>query len=423
MKKRVLVLNCGTIAATDINMMLRDNEEYEIWGASTHKNHGVYIYKNYIDDIPNMNDYNFITILNQKIAEYDIKFIIPQHDDLVLFMQKNKDLIHATIVSSPLETAILCRYKSKLYEKIEKFEYCPKVYKIDDIHEYPVFAKLDNDQGGRNAFLIQNKEELDFYNNKFENLVICEYLPGIEITVDCLTDKKGELKICIPRCADRMLAGIDVHSSTVEDQEEIKSIANSLNENISFKGYWFFQVKKSKEGKYKILEISSRFAGGIAYAKAFDLNLPLMSIREFDESSDSTEYNANEMMCDADKQFLTRYLLKDKNGNRLIFKNFIIDKACFENQVNPMLMMLIYQERNKGNKILITYKDDEDKDMIVTLLEKNNISLSLFDIVFEEAEDAHDKETVYISRDDMVSKKIKYHYTINNIDVLLDWKG
>ena len=45
MKKRVLVLNCGTLASTDINMALRYNDEFEIWGASTNKNHGIYVYK------------------------------------------------------------------------------------------------------------------------------------------------------------------------------------------------------------------------------------------------------------------------------------------------------------------------------------------------------------------------------------------
>ena len=425
MKKRVLVLNCGTTASTDINMMLRNNDEYEIWGASTHKNHGIYVYKNYIDDIPNMNDENFISVLNQKIDEYDFKFIIPQHDDLVLFMQENRELIHATIVSSPLETAILCRYKSKLYQRIENYDYCPIVYSVDGIQEYPVFAKIDNDQGGRNAFLIQNREELDFYNNKFKHLVICEYLPGIEVTVDCLTDKNGNLKVCIPRCADRMLAGIDVHSSTIEDQDEIKSIAESLNDNISFRGYWFFQVKKSKEGKYKVLEISSRFAGGIAYAKAFDLNLPLMSIREFDEDAINIANYNSDIMCDADKQFWTRYILTDKNGKRLDFKKFVIDRACFETQVSPMLMMLIYQEKNKGNKVIITYENDEDREKVLSCLEKNDISSCLFDIVHEGLENSMNEETVYILKNDLAYQKngIKYHYTLNNIDVLLDWKG
>ena len=67
MKKRVLILNCGTLASTDINMALRNNDEFEIWGAWTLKKHGIYVYKNYIWDIPNMSSPDFIDILNQKI--------------------------------------------------------------------------------------------------------------------------------------------------------------------------------------------------------------------------------------------------------------------------------------------------------------------------------------------------------------------
>ena len=113
MKKRVLVLNCGTLASTDINMSLRYNDEFEIWGASTNKNHGIYVYENYIDDIPNINDEKFIEILNNKIEEYNFKFIFAPHEDLALFFQEHKNEINATIVCSEYETAFLCRYKSK----------------------------------------------------------------------------------------------------------------------------------------------------------------------------------------------------------------------------------------------------------------------------------------------------------------------
>ena len=51
--------------------------------------------------------------------------------------------------------------------------------------------KKDNDQGGRNAYKVQNKEELEIYS-LIENMIICEYLPGEEVTVDCFTNKEGK---------------------------------------------------------------------------------------------------------------------------------------------------------------------------------------------------------------------------------------
>ena len=61
----------------------------------------------------------FIKILNDRIEEYNFKFIITPHEDLALFLQEHKDEINATIVCSEYETALLCRYKSKTYEKMK----------------------------------------------------------------------------------------------------------------------------------------------------------------------------------------------------------------------------------------------------------------------------------------------------------------
>ena len=83
-----------------------------------------------------------------------------------------------------------------------------------------------------------------------------------------------------------------------------------------------------------------------------------------------------------------------------------------------MLMILIYQEKNKGNRVFITFEDDEDKEKIISCLEKNSISSSLFEFIREGHESEVDKETVYILKNDLANQKssIKYHYTLNNID-------
>ena len=323
MKKRVLVLNCGTLASTDINMSLRYNEEFEIWGASTTKNHGMLIYENYIDDIPNIKDKNFIKVLNNKIREYNFKFIFAPHEDLALFLQAHKDEIKATIVCSEYETALLCRYKSKTYEKMKDYDFIPKIYKKEDVKAFPVFIKKDDDQGGKNAYKVNNKEELEIYS-LIENMIICEYLPGEEVTIDCFTNKEGKLLYCNPRAADRMLAGIDVHARRIELSDEIKFIAESLNKEINFRGFWFFQIKKDKNGKFKLLEIATRLAGAFALNKSLDVNLPLMALKDFD--GQDIEIIFNDIKVEVDKQFISRYIL-DMNYDEI----YIDFKTCFEN--------------------------------------------------------------------------------------------
>ena len=323
MKKRVLVIGCGTIVAADLNMALKNNDEFEIWGSSIYKNHGIYVYKNYIDDIPSMNDKNFIKVLNSKIEEYDFKYLIPTHEDMILFLQANKDKINATIISSNYDTSLLCRYKTKTYERMKEYDFVPKVYKKEEVKEYPVFVKKDDDQGARHAHKVENKEELDLYT-KEDNMIICEYLPGEEVTVDCFTNKNRELIFCNPREADRMLAGIDVHSRRIPLTDEIKYIANSLNKEINFRGNWFFQIKKDINKKFKLLEISTRLAGAFSLSRGLDVNLPLFALKDFDGQDVNITYNDTNI--EADKEFFGKYNIDVK------YNEVYIDyETCFKN--------------------------------------------------------------------------------------------
>lgn len=424
MKKRVLVLSCGSLAATDMNMALKDNEEFEIWGTSIHKNHGVYVYKNYISDIPNMNDDNFIEVLNQKIKEYDIKFIISTHEDMCVFLQKNKDKINAISLCSDYETALLCRYKTKTYEKLKAYNFIPKTYEKKEVIEYPVFVKKDNDQGGRNAYKVNNQEELDIYT-KEPNMVICEFLPGEEVTVDCFTNKKRELLFCNPRAADRMLAGIDVHSRRINLTDEIKNIAQILNKEVNFRGFWFFQIKKDKNGKFKLLEMSTRMPGAFSLSRCLDVNLPLMALKDFD--GQDVEITFNDIDIEADKQFFGKYSLGISYNTA-----FIDFETCFEKleKINTFVMMYLYQCVNKNIRINLLVRD---KEKAINYLKKNKVDINLFNEIFETSRDKIKsilkEDSIFLSNDDNLKNQIRkennkiYCFSNNILEALIDWRA
>lgn len=420
MKKRVLVLNCGTLASTDINMALRGNTEFEIWGASTSKNHGVYVYKNYISDIPNMNDENFINILNEKIKEYDFKFIIAPHEDLAVFLQQNKDKINAIIVCSNYDTALLCRYKTKTYEKMKQYDFIPRLYKKEDITEYPVFVKKDNDQGGRHAYKINNIEELELHI-KEENMIICEYLPGEEVTIDCFTNKDRKLLFCNPRAADRMLAGIDVHARRIELTDEIKYIAESLNKEIEFRGFWFFQIKKDKNEKFKLLEISTRLPGAFSLSRCLDVNLPLMALKDFD--GQDVEITYNDIKIEADKQFFGKYSL-DISYNKV----YIDFKTCFENieNINTFLMMFLYQCVNKKIELNLICNDKSNAKIY---LKNKKIDENLFTNIIEKNDiNGFEINSIFISNNDEIKNELREKnkiccFSSNIIEALIDWRA
>lgn len=422
MKKRVLVLNCGTLASTDINMSLRYNEEFEIWGASTNKNHGVYVYKNYIEDIPNISNPEFINILNQKIKECNFKFILAPHEDLALYLQKNKDKIDACIACSNYETALLCRYKSKTYEKMKEYDFIPKIYKKEEVKIYPVFCKKDTDQGARNAYKIENKDELEMYAKN--DMIICEYLPGEEVTVDCFTNKNRKLLFCNPRAADRILAGIDVHARRITLTPEIKYIAESLNKEIEFRGYWFFQIKKASNGKFKLLEIATRLPGSFSLSRCLDVNLPLMALKDFDEQD--LELTFNNIEIEADKQFFGKYKLGIEYDS--VFIDF---ETCFEikENIDTFLIMYLYQCLNKNIEInLITQnKEKAEKYLIKNRIDKNMFK-NIFEVSREKIKDILNEKSIFLSNDDKLKNNLRKEinencFSNNIIESLIDWRA
>ena len=216
--------------------------------------------------------------------------------------------------------------------------------KKEEVKNYPVFCKKDTDQGGRHAYKIENEDELKMYAKA--DMIICEYLPGEEVTVDCFTNKKRNLVFCNPRAADRILAGIDVHARRIDLTPEIKYIAESLNKEIEFRGYWFFQIKKAANGKFKLLEIATRLPGSFSLSRCLDVNLPLMALKDFDEQD--VELTFNNVEIEADKQFFGKYKLG------IDYDSVFIDfETCFEKikKVNTFFMMFLYKNINKNIKI------------------------------------------------------------------------
>jgi hypothetical protein len=111
--------------------------------------------------------------------------------------------------------------------------------------------------------------------------LLVEYLPGEELTVDCFTDRHRRLLLVGPRTRERIRAGISMRSRLIEPEEEIRSIAEALNDGLTLRGPWFFQVKRSRDGRWKLLEAACRVGGATVGQRARGINLPLLAVQDY----------------------------------------------------------------------------------------------------------------------------------------------
>lgn len=429
LKKRVLVFPCGSVVGVEVNLALRDCLTVEVFGASSADDHGVYLYKNYINGLPNISEENFIGEFNKIIKHYNIDFVIPTHDTVALYLVENQDEVLAKIICSNLETTKLCRYKNLAYEKFKDYEFVPQIYStINEVDTFPVFLKPEDGQGGQDIHAVNNKRELEFYTSNNSRLIICEYLPGEEITIDCFTDRKSSLRFLSARTRERTLSGVSVKSRNIVVEDEIYEIANIINKELTFRGYWFFQLKKDKNQKYKLLEISTRLAGTSCLSRNLDVNFPLLSILDF--SDEEIDISPNHYNIEVDRTFINRYKLGIEYER--VYLDFddtlVFDKKYY----NQYMFMFLYQCVNNNKQIILITKHESK---IRETLRNLKISDKLFDEIIE----VHHwdfkykymdnlKKSIFIdnsfSERKLVREKLDIpSFNVSNIECLIDWRG
>jgi len=112
----------------------------------------------------------------------------------------------------------------------------------------------------------------------FPELLVSEYLPGDEFSVDCLADQ-GKPLLIVPRLRIRTINGISVQGEFVNDAEII-GYCKRIIEATGLHGNIGIQVKYSSAGKPLLVEINPRVQGTIVAALGAGVNLPLLAVKQ-----------------------------------------------------------------------------------------------------------------------------------------------
>ena len=372
-KINVLVFPCGSENALEIHIALKDIVNIELFGASSVDNHGQFIFKNYTNKIPFITEYNFIEKLIKIIDENKIDIIFPTHDDVVLKLAENKHNIPCKIAIAGFNQANICRSKKLIYNLFKNEAFCPIVYEnLESIKAFPVFVKPDKGQGGKNSYIINNSSHVNMFVHDLKNdYVITEYLPGNELTVDCFSNYKNELVFVGPRTRERIFSGISVHSKTIPIDDNLMQIANIINEKIKMDGLWYFQLKKSIDNVYKLLEISIRVSGTMNLYRNIGINFPLLTIYNLYKMD--TILLQNNYKIEVDRALYNRY--KINFYYEYIYIDFD-DTITKNNKVNPFVLFFLYNAKNLEKKIILITKHEFN---ITETLNSLKIHIHLFD--------------------------------------------
>lgn len=380
-KENVLLFPGAGYPAIEICTYLKHSMRYRIIAASSYSNHSEFVCSDTITDLPFITDPSFLEHFERLLKARNVSYVIPTDETSAMFLTKEQSHLSSKIVASPYETALLCRHKKLTYAKLAGKPYLPRIYQTpEEVSSYPVFVKPDDGQGGRGAALISNPAEFAAMAD-LSNMVICEYLPGEEYTVDCFTRRDGTLIFCNPRIRTRLLNGITARGENIPCTEEFLRIVQDLNSEIRFRGYWFVQLKRDASGTLKLMEICTRFAGSFGISQALGVNLPLMALSDFAGRSCEAIINDYTVVCD--KTYIDRFHLN------ICYDHVYIDyddtiTAEGGTRVNPYMIAFLYQCRAKGIRItLLTRHTDTFHEPLAESLNRLGLCSNVFDDIVE----------------------------------------
>jgi hypothetical protein len=415
----VLVFPCGSEIALEVYESLNDVKNITLFGGSSVEDHGKFVFENYIDNIPFVNDDNFIPYIKDIVSKYNIDVLYPCMDIVITKLKENEAQLNCKVIASSIETTQICLSKAKTYEKFKNLILVPKIYSKTDKFKYPIFSKPEVGASSRFTFKINDSIDLEYYTQKYPNNLLMEYLPGSEYTIDCFTNFKGELLFTQARKRNRISNGISVNMQLVNDSG-FKMLANTINDNLKLNGAWFFQVKENTDGELTLMEIASRFGGSSSINRFLGVNFAHLSILNmFDTHTEIITNNYN-IECDR--------ALNVKSKIDLDFSKVYVDlddTLIIKNKINTELIKLIYQFINEDKSIILITKH---KGNLTETLSKHKLTLLFNKIIhlsiFEEKSEYMHHDSIFIDDSFLERKKVKNNlnipvFSVDSIKTLL----
>ncbi len=305
----------GAPGAAGILKCLYQNNSFQVIVADANPDAvGKYLNKDF-ETIPFANDPEFPDTVLSICRRRNIHVVMPlvTRELLPLSGRVNEfELAGAKLLLSPTASLEIANNKSRLYEFLQWREIAVPEFRVVEttgqftaaVNELgypkqPVCFKPSVSNGSRGfRILSEQVEEADLlFNYKpsstyiklddalrilsaapFPELLVSEYLPGEEYSVDCLA-RHGETLVVVPRIRRKMINGITVEGEFVKE-ETIITYCQQVIKELQLHGNIGIQVKRSATGQFLILEINPRVQGTISAALGAGVNLPVLAIKQ-----------------------------------------------------------------------------------------------------------------------------------------------
>lgn len=311
----ILMTGAGAPGAAGILKCLKQEGRFHIIAADARPNPaGKYLADDFVT-IPLAGDNGFAEAIAAICKRKDIRVVMPLvTKELIPLAQYKPQLekLGVKVLVAPASSLEIANNKSRLYEFLQWRGLAVPEFRVVETAEqfkqaakelgFPgkaICFKPSVSNGSRGFRIIDDKaDEYDLlFNHKpsavymryeeavrvlsaapFPELLVSEFLPGEEYSVDCLACH-GEAVVVAPRVRTKTINGITTEGVFIQ-QPDIIAYCTRIIKELQLHGNTGIQVKKSEGGAYLLLEINPRVQGTISAGLGAGINLPVLAIKQ-----------------------------------------------------------------------------------------------------------------------------------------------
>jgi len=232
--------------------------------------------------VPKAKDPAFYPAVRRLIEEEHVEVILPTSGFDIYEYARHKPELEAmgvVVAMSDADAMTTCENKWQFYLKTEGLFPLPETSRDPQSwHRFPCFVKPVFGKGSRDTHRCTTREELEFHTLPSRDMLIQEYLPGEEYTVDVLSDLSGVPLLAVPRARLETKEGISSKGRVFRDKE-MERLCLDLARHLGLKGPTCMQLKRDDGGRPKFMEVNPRIGGGSIFTTLAGVNIPMLLLR------------------------------------------------------------------------------------------------------------------------------------------------
>ncbi|MFF3028930.1 ATP-grasp domain-containing protein [Microbacterium sp. NPDC057944] len=227
----------------------------------------------------------FVPALARLVEDDAIDVVVSTVDvELIALSERRDELAPAVLAAPSADTLEVSLDKLLLAERCADTGRAPRTVLAGPAAqavdwEFPVFAKPRQGAGSRGIRLVPDRAALDALPVD-EGLIVQDFLPGEEYSVDVIADAAGQVVAAVPRTRARVDSGVAIAGRTVHDPE-LEETASAIAKAIGLVGVANVQLRRGRDGRAMLLEVNPRFPGALPLTIAAGVDIPSLVVDLF----------------------------------------------------------------------------------------------------------------------------------------------